>query len=150
MVYRFQEKYDMENSIEHVHVDALSEGPQTPSKDREPIEIDEDLLIITSTFSEQVETDDDDLITDGERENKGATRRGYSSCEDCDIPFITKKQLKVNCIALFEFPLKKITICDHLNETATSAALSHSKEVRCVSTAIRQSNGIESTHPSKS
>lgn len=42
---------------------------------------------------ESLDTDDDVLIMDGAQENKDAKRR---RCEDCDIPFITKKQLKVN------------------------------------------------------
>lgn len=93
---RFQEKFDVENAIEHVQIDASNDEANTSSK-TEPIDMDEDVLIITSTM-ESIETDDDGLVTDGEREHKSTKRRGYSSCEDCDIPFVTKKQLKVNCV----------------------------------------------------
>lgn len=98
--FRFQEKYDIENAIERI---ASSEEPNTSAK-TDAIEMDEDLVIITSTM-ESNETDDDGLFTDGERENKGTIRRGYSSCDECDIPFITKKQLKVN----IDDYIKKIT-----------------------------------------
>lgn len=90
---RFQEKYDMENATEHI-VDASSEEPNTSTK-TVPIEMDEDLVIITSTMESNETDDDGELTTDGERENKSSRRRGYSSCDECDIPFITKKQLKV-------------------------------------------------------
>lgn len=84
----------MDNAIESI-ADASSGEPNTSTK-TDTIEMDEDLVIITSTM-ESNETDDDGLLTDGERESKGTRgRRGYSSCDDCDIPFITKKQLKVS------------------------------------------------------
>lgn len=94
--FRFQKKYDVENSIEHVQIDASTEDSHTSIK-MDTIEMDEDVLVITSTM-ESIETDEDCLITDGDQGNKSTRRRGYSSCEDCDIPFITKKQLRVNCI----------------------------------------------------
>lgn len=100
--FRFQEKYDMENAVEHI-VDASCEEPNTSDK-TETIEMHEDLVIITSTMDSN-ETDDDGLLTDGEPDNKGATRRGYSNCDECAIPFITKKQLKVSS-AVIKIPIK--------------------------------------------
>lgn len=92
--FRFQEKYDMENSIEPSNSALREQQPRTSST-MEAIETDDDVLIITSTM-EAVETDDDiPYRTDGEQENKSVKRRGYTSCNDCDIPFITKKELKV-------------------------------------------------------
>lgn len=82
----------MENAI----AGPLSEEPNASTR-TETIEMDEDLLVITSTM-EFNETDDDGLLTDGERENKSTRRRGCSTCDECDIPFITKKQLRVRHI----------------------------------------------------
>lgn len=62
-------------------------------------QIQSDVLIEeapTSSNIESIETDDDVLIIDGEQESTSPKRRRNTNCEDCDIPFITKKEFKVS------------------------------------------------------
>lgn len=74
MRLRFQERYDKENLVEKISADAT---------------IADEIVALNN--------DDDQISIEPRPDHSVKTKRqGYTACEDCDIPFITKKELKVN------------------------------------------------------
>lgn len=76
----------MENETELQPINDMSEEP------------------LTLDNIESMEADDDNLIMGSALDTALTNPRGHFGCEDCNIPFVTKKELKVNfqCTALIK------------------------------------------------
>lgn len=73
--FRLQESYDVESMMEKLHAET-SEEPISSSR-------------------VSMNQKDHEFSVEPSEQNTNSTRRRHADCVDCDIPFITKKELKV-------------------------------------------------------
>lgn len=79
-VFRFQEQYDIENMMEKLHNDNEITDIQISN-----------IGVSIDKINNQIKIEPLDIKS---------MRRGYTGCEECDIPYVTKKELKVSFACL--------------------------------------------------